>query len=195
MKIALNEIHENGHTLEFTEKEQWVVSALKPLHEAPDAIPPKAELEITLRLVDELILVEGRILTELGLLCSRCGEPFPFPVDARFHALYAREEGVAMLKNLEKNDSQSPFKGRAGRAFSNPGERDTDYEITYLAEDEIDLSEVIQEQIRLAVPFRPLCETHLKDDSPLPGLSATPPVATTHRPFAVLAEKLGNRKK
>ncbi len=49
-----------------------------------------------------------------------------------------------------------------GHAFSSDVGLETDYEISHISQEFIDLSEVLAEQIQLLVPYQPLCQKACK---------------------------------
>jgi uncharacterized protein len=81
--------------------------------------------------------VAGHVAAELELTCSRCLEPFTLPVAADFDLRYVpRTENVGEgEREVEEDDLTTAF----------------------YAEDQIDLSELIAEQLHLALPMKPLC--------------------------------------
>jgi len=79
----------------------------------------------------------GRVTTTLELPCSRCLEPFVWPVDAEFDVRYQpRTQNV----------------GEGEREIE-----DDDLATAFYDNDEIDLSQLIMEQFQLALPMKPLC--------------------------------------
>jgi uncharacterized protein len=79
----------------------------------------------------------GRVATVLELPCCRCLEPFSLPVDAAFDLRY------------------HPRSANTGE-----GERELeedDLTTAFYDDDEIDLSQLMEEQFYLALPMKPLC--------------------------------------
>lgn len=79
----------------------------------------------------------GRVQTTLELVCSRCLEPFTWPVDSAFDLRY------------------SPHAQNTGE-----GEREIeedDLTTAFYESDEIDLGQLMQEQFYLSLPMKPLC--------------------------------------
>src|SRR6266849_335343 len=79
----------------------------------------------------------GRVQTTLELPCSRCLEPFTWPVDAAFDLRYqphATNTGEGE-REIEEDDLSTAF-----------------YE-----HERIDLGQLMREQFYLAVPIKPLC--------------------------------------
>jgi uncharacterized protein len=85
---------------------------------------------------DQFRLV-GSVQTTLDLPCSRCLEPFTWPVDSSFDLRYqphARNSGEGE-REIEEDDLTTAF-----------------YE-----NDTIDLGQLMREQFYLALPMKPLC--------------------------------------
>jgi uncharacterized protein len=85
---------------------------------------------------DQFRLV-GRLKSTLELPCSRCLEPFPWPVDASFDLRYQPRS-----------------------ANSGDGEREVqedDLSTAFYDNDEVDLGQLMREQFYLALPMKPLC--------------------------------------
>jgi uncharacterized protein len=142
----------------------------------------KVDAMINLRKVDNLYLVSGQLHTHLKLLCSRCALPFHFPIDSRFSSLYCKDPamaGVGHLAPREGDTSDDPILHPTGRNFgvaksksseelhdaldeAQLNEVGSDLDITYIAEDHIDLGSVVTEQLRFRVPFQPLCRETCK---------------------------------
>jgi uncharacterized protein len=84
----------------------------------------------------------GRVRTELELTCSRCVEPYRFPVDAEFDQRYLPASEVSADADAEVEQD--------------------DLETSYYENDQIDLSELMREQFYLALPMKPLCREDCK---------------------------------
>lgn len=81
--------------------------------------------------------LEGRVKSELELLCSRCLEAFRLPVDTAFDLRYLPSSEAASASDHEVPDD--------------------DLETSYYREGQIDLNELMREQFYLALPMKPLC--------------------------------------
>jgi uncharacterized protein len=79
--------------------------------------------------------VRGRLETRLTLTCSRCLEPFSFPVGSRFDVTYSTEVPV---------EDEVELGGR-------------DLTVVHLEGDTVDLAEMAREQVLLEVPMAPVC--------------------------------------
>jgi uncharacterized protein len=93
----------------------------------------------------------GRVATTLELPCSRCLEPFPWPIDAAFDLRY------------------QPQRLNAGE-----GEREVeeeDLETAFYENDTIDLAQLMREQFYLALPMKPLCRDECQGLCPVCGIN------------------------
>jgi uncharacterized protein len=97
---------------------------------------------------DQFRLV-GRVSTTLELQCSRCLDPFPWPIDASFDLRY------------------QPHTLNAGE-----GEREVeedDLTTAFYENDTIDLGQLMREQLYLALPMKPLCGDECRGLCPICG--------------------------
>ena len=93
----------------------------------------------------------GRVETTLRLPCSRCLEPFEWPVDAAFDLRYQPQsmnsgEGE---RQIEEDDTTTAF-----------------YE-----HDEVDLGQLMTEQFYLTLPMKPLCGDGCRGLCPVCGMN------------------------
>ena len=84
----------------------------------------------------------GRVRTELELTCSRCVEPYRFPVDVEFDQRYLPAAEASVKADTEVEDD--------------------DLETSYYENEQIDLNELMREQFYLALPMKPLCRDDCK---------------------------------
>jgi uncharacterized protein len=85
----------------------------------------------------DLFRLAGSVSTTLELLCSRCLEPFSWPVDARFDLRY---------------QPQAANTGEGEREI-----REDDLTTAFYENEQIDLAQLMREQFYLSVPMKPLC--------------------------------------
>jgi uncharacterized metal-binding protein YceD (DUF177 family) len=187
MKIFLHELSDLETELDFSEAEPWVQSAVTRVDEQPEealpaaassgaaAQPRRTQVHFSLSQVDEVVVVNGQVDTSVRLLCSRCANVFSMPLKPNFSALFckdpvmagvahlgrARDQGTEVLKPMGQN------KGHARHAHDTSlddveGGGGQDLDITYIAEDFIDLGHVLTEQLQLLLPFQPLCKAECK---------------------------------
>jgi uncharacterized protein len=79
----------------------------------------------------------GTAETTLELTCSRCLEPFPWPVRAAFDLMY----------------QPAPPGGEPGEHEIGEG----DFAAAFYEDEQIDLVQLAREQVYLAIPMKPLC--------------------------------------
>jgi len=91
----------------------------------------------------------GRVQSALELVCSRCLEPFVWPVDASFDLQYQPKAAYAEHEEREI--------------------REDDFSAAYYENETIDLGQLISEQFHLAVPMKPLCQDDCKGLCPQCG--------------------------
>lgn len=90
----------------------------------------------------------GTVKTVLELPCSRCLEPFTWPVDASFDLRY--------LPHAENSAKAAPG-GRGPRMEVDEEIEEDDLSTAFYENDEIDLGQLMREQFLLSVPMKPLC--------------------------------------
>jgi uncharacterized protein len=113
---------------------------------SPARVDGRADL---LASVDE-IRVRGRLTVEVGSECERCLELARFPLDRRFDLFY------------------SP----AGSAVPEAGEmalKAGEVEIAFYEGEGIDLTEILREQVLLALPMQRLCQSGCRGLCPACG--------------------------
>lgn len=81
--------------------------------------------------------VAGHLTGEVELSCSRCLEPFALPIVSDFDLRY-----VPRVENAGEGEQEV---------------EEDDLATAFYENDEIDLSQLIMEQIQLALPMKPLC--------------------------------------
>lgn len=176
MRVFLKEFTEEGGKLLFDHKSPWVITACEEVDEKTEVIEGKKEnqrvsqknskkpaprtvkLDLTLRKMEGFYWVKGKLTTQLQLLCSRCAKIFTHPIDQEFSQYFTRDKMLRGVESLGKGEDFS--RGRAESSETLPPEQDLD--VTFLTENFIDLNEVLLEQLRLAVPFQPLCRSECK---------------------------------
>jgi uncharacterized protein len=164
MKIYLHEITEQETELDFSEEDTWALDAVTLVDEAPamqGGLPPAPKPSraidgnIKIRRVDDVIILDANIETDVRLLCSRCATPFSLKCTPKFTALFCQDAATAGMGHL--------FEGRPngqnhGKARHEHDATDNGLDITYISDDFIDLAAVITEQLRLQMPLQPLCK-------------------------------------
>lgn len=163
MKLFLREFSDTERELHYTQNDLWVRNTIQASDEAKDILPADrlADYDVTFRKVDEVYEIEGKINTEIALTCSRCTSSTTQPIEKEFHVLYTEDAQMAGI--AESDPDTGKLTGhKQGHAFSSDVGLETDYEISHISQDFIDLSEVLAEQIQLLVPYQPLCKEACK---------------------------------
>lgn len=141
MRLSVHEIKDAGLALEFIEP----VASFPMLAELQERrecrFPEPLRVALRIQPAGGLFEVAGRIETCVEVPCSRCLKPAMETLDASFEMTYVRE-----LPEIEGEEDE------AGREISAE-----EMGLVLLQGDEVDLREVVQEQVMLAMPFQPLC--------------------------------------
>lgn len=112
--------------------------------------PVRSDISVE-REYDHLRL-EGRVITQVSLVCSRCLATFETPIDSTF-TIYFRKGTPQNLGEEEEIELD---------------EQDL-ISATYSG-DEIDLTHEIEEQVAMEVPLKPLCSQGCKGLCPVCGI-------------------------
>lgn len=225
MKIYLHELSELETELDFSQEEPWVLSAVERVDEADEEenalqsihdlrndsaarvvrAQPQARAKsrdvkahFSLRKVDDVVVLNGRVQTYVNLVCSRCANSFPMHCRPDFSGLFSKDPVMAGVGHLSEGNAPSgQNKGFARHAHDHEGDRlaseGKDLDITYLSNDYVDLSEVLTEHLQLQVPFQPLCKEDCKGMCAQCGADlnvgrcACAKIASSH-PFSVLRD-------
>src|SRR5262245_34002706 len=113
------------------------------------AVVEPADLAFDIHKDKDQFRLAGRVISTLELPCSRCLEPFTWPVDAAFDLRY------------------QPRTANTGE-----GEREVeedDLTTAFYEHDEIDLGQLMREQFYLSLPMKPLCLEECKGLCPQCG--------------------------
>ena len=143
MHIDLKEV--TPHGLHISRK---VNLTLPPSIEEVEIINP-CFVELKLTPIGSKYRINGSIRAKLRLQCSRCLESYPFHLFSDFDLLYVPMEQMPSEVELEMKDK--------------------DANIAYYSENKIELSELLQEQILLALPMKPICSQKCKGLCPSCG--------------------------
>jgi len=210
MKIFLHEITDQETELDFTQADPWVSSAVLRVDEhAEESVKKSKErpvnVHFSLRKVDEVIVINGKIQTFIELVCSRCASLFQKTCNPNFSALFCKDPVMAGVAHLQRQGTDHREPGRpmgqnqgfARHAHNSDDDEASaegkDLDITYLSHEYIDLGDVLTEQLQLQIPFQPLCKESCKGicsqcgtDLNL-GRCACAKIKSSH-PFSVLSD-------
>ena len=93
--------------------------------------------------------IVGSISLKVRLQCSRCLEKYPFNLSSKLDLLYLPIEEMPSEAEVEFEDKAA--------------------NVTYYREDKIELLELLQEQVLLALPMKPICSEDCKGFCPSCG--------------------------
>ncbi len=179
MKVYFHEIKDQDLQYTFNETTPWVMEVVGQLDERMDQIkrPPNwkprtrpTEVEFTLRRIDDLVHVTGKIKTQLFLLCSLCADSFSFPINTQFHLLLTTSDIYADVPREISNKSSIDMDEWLADEDDEEDETPamnlnaSDYEVTVVTEPMADLREILMEQITLLIPMQPKPDVDEKDD-------------------------------
>jgi len=125
-------------------------SAFEPRDQVFRVVAP-VDLRLTVHKDRDRYRLVGALRTELELGCSRCLEGYRMPVDVPFELRYL---------------PQSENAGDEERAVE-----DDDLSAAYYRDEVIDLGQLIEEQLYLALPMKPLCSPACKGLCPQCGVN------------------------
>lgn len=126
------------------------------VRDGQDDLRPVGDVAFSGRILrkDHRYQVMGRILATLELECSRCVEPFRFPVD------------------LEVDLTYVPHPGDAAEASGDEVElNDEDLTTAFYRDEVLDLGHLVREQFYLAIPMQPLCREACRGLCPQCGIN------------------------
>ena len=103
-----------------------------------------AHVFIKISRLGKMVFAEGSVKISATLTCSRCLNDFSYPLDLTFSEEYTPDGVTDEEKEYELTEDE--------------------LNLDFFSNEEIDIAELITEQILLAVPMKPLC------DSKCPGL-------------------------
>jgi len=139
--IDLDDIKERGLSLELIEAFDHF-PALNELHADGEAVfIQPLDIRVMARKFEGMVIVEGSVATAVRLQCCRCLQEFEQSLDATFSVTYARH-----LPDAEAGADDGEVELQA-----------EDLGMLAFEGDQIDLTESVQEQVVMAMPFKPLC--------------------------------------
>jgi uncharacterized protein len=127
-------------------------SAFAPEEDDYRVVAPVA-LQFRIRKDKDRVRLTGRVGATLELPCSRCLEPFAWPVDATFDLCYLPESANTGEGEMEIQDD--------------------DLATAFYADDQIDLGQLLREQFMLSLPMKPLCQDDCRGLCPSCGINRT----------------------
>ncbi len=96
-----------------------------------------ANVFIKISKLGKMIFAEGSIQISATLTCSRCLNDYSYPLDLTFNEEYTPDRVSDEEKEYELTEK--------------------DLKLDFISDEKIDITELITEQVLLAVPMKPLC--------------------------------------
>jgi uncharacterized protein len=146
MHLRIEQIKENGLTLEFEEKPEVfpVLFEMTNQGECNFLAPIKTALR-AIR-IDDMIDVKGTINTLVRLPCGRCLKEYETPLKSQFDLTY-----VNRLPDFQEDEQADEVEISA-----------VEMGLIYFEGEDINLQDRIQEQVIMALPARALCSENCK---------------------------------
>jgi uncharacterized protein len=133
------------------------------------------DFSLKVMLEQDLILIQGRFDTRIALACSRCLEKYETKLSQSFSLRFSRQ--IPQDVHFSDTDEIEITASQIG--------------LIYFEGDGIDLKDSLQEQIVLALPYKPLCRQDCKGLCPQCGTDLNHEICqcknqSTSSPFSVL---------
>lgn len=151
MKINLEKIPEEGLRLQLVREENQLKELFEGCEKIDFSFSAPFSLDLTISKSKEEVFIQGEILGKLNLTCSRCLEEFLYPLESRFQYNFFPLKSQKMDCEIRLTREELEFSFYQG--------------------EEIDLSQIIQEQIALAIPFNPICTDFCRGLCPQCGIN------------------------
>lgn len=147
--LKFDEIPEEGLDLKWKEERASLLAYLKDLSRIDFDFGAPLQGEVKIGKASRLVLINGKIQTELRLQCVRCLKEFPYPLSTTFEL------------------TLQPLKEAPSEEETELGSEEM--ELNFFEGGEIHLSEIACEQIFLEIPYKPLCQEGCKGLCPTCG--------------------------
>ncbi len=149
LKYRIENIPSEGIELEGELEKGWLEQSFQASKDFPSTSVSTVFYNITLRRTGTTLFVSGNVRTRIETPCGRCLEPCVVPIDSDFSFSLAPEdhESRAYEKELLPEDLDTEF-----------------YE-----GEVIDLGKIIQTQVLLSIPIKPLCQETCQGLCPVCG--------------------------
>ena len=138
LNLKLDEIPEEGLSLQWSEERASLLAYLKDLSEIDFDFETPLQSEVKIQKAGQSVLITGRIQTNLRLQCVRCLKEFTYPLSNEFD--------LTLHPSKEAPSEEETELGRE------------EMESSFFEGGEIHLSEIACEQVFLEIPYQPLCQ-------------------------------------
>lgn len=147
--LKLDEIPEEGLDLKWQEERASLLTYLKGLSRIDFDFETPLQSEVKIKKAGRLVLINGKVQTDLRLQCVRCLKEFPYPLSTAFELT---------LQPLREAPSEEETELGS-----------EEMELNFFEGGEIHLSEIACEQLFLEIPYQPLCQEGCKGLCPKCG--------------------------
>lgn len=175
MKVNLTHIPVTGAHMEFKHAAREFIVLKEMIDSGQCQFMEPIVITLDVELAHDLVRVKGDLRTKVQLHCSRCLQSFEDRLAPRFTLRFSRK----ILQDLHAGEE-----GGIELTADQVG-------LIYFEDEELDLKDAIQEQVVLAMPYKPLCQKSCRGLCPQCGadLNLNPCQCskdTSANPFAVL---------
>jgi uncharacterized protein len=152
LRFYVEKLKEKDFSLEFSEAAEDFPGLVALMHNAECRFAGVIKGRVRAFMANDFIEVEGEVTASALMPCGRCLKDVEVPLHSEFALTFA-SEAPALEPEQEEDVELSPE--RMG--------------LIPFAGEEIDLREIVQEQVIMELPLRPLCETGCKGLCPQCG--------------------------
>jgi len=138
MKLRIEEIIEQGITLEFNRDKDWLDELFRKERDVDFYFASPMVISLSFNRSGRKIFVNGKIDTSLHLNCTRCAEDFVYPLSEM------------ITYTLIPSDKMS--KHHTETELTNE-----DLELSFYDGEEVDVNQIVKELIFLSIPSYPRC--------------------------------------
>ena len=146
MIIHLDELSDNIQAFTFDEKPENIPALVEINATGQCRFNHMVDIELGARRMDELVIIEGRFKTLIGLTCNRCLKQYQATLEAPFNLNFTSE---LPEKNAPVDTNEIELKSE-------------EIGLLYFHGEVIDLRDALQSEIVMAVPMKPLCKPECK---------------------------------
>ncbi len=146
MYIRIEQIEEEGLTLEFEEKPEIFPVRSEMINQGVSKFVAPIKTALRAIRIGDMIEVKGEINTLIRLPCGRCLKAYETPLNSRFDLTYMRR-----IPDAQEDEEQEEVEISA-----------EEMGLSFFQGEEINLQNGIQEQVVLAFPIKALCRENCK---------------------------------
>ncbi|MBI1861099.1 MAG: DUF177 domain-containing protein [Deltaproteobacteria bacterium] len=145
MKLNTSQLSPGENSLAYASpRDKWVTELITRISARGYQLSTPLEIAIRLTKIEPDFYMKGSMQCSVGLECARCAENFRFPLNQRFEIAFSQsnpKSGISKFKASADSD---------------------ELDINFFEGHEINLSEVLEEQFFLAIPFQAICSESCK---------------------------------